>query len=702
MHGRPLATHEVLTYNPKVPIVTRMEPFETPAEHDEPLLEHLGDPAALERFLGALESVGVVPFSGEFLPDGTWKSPLVAPGIIALLGGELPDGVDGGAFWETRVAGADRARYAFGMAQQRRGESCQMEYRIATLTGTTCWIRECSRARRQPDGRVRVDGVVIDVTDHRKQAETVDELETALGVTRGRLDSVISAIDEYLYAWRYPVNGPAIIDFESIPQDVFLRQASNGGTPAEEWLRAVHPDDRAHAVELLEGQAAGVPGASEYRFPDGTGATRWVRDTWTCRREPNGDVVAEGIVSDVTVRREAQDGLAAALASARLANAELEEARRIAEHASDTDLLTGLANRRSFARSLDAAVAAAATAPFALIMLDVDRFKRTNDTFGHQSGDDVLVGVVARMRDSCPADAVLGRWGGEEFTVLLPGVRSADVLRAVADDIRVAMRAEKIPTWSGEIATTVSCGCVLSTRARSADELLHEADAAMLRAKQTGRDRTLLARESSSARPDDKPELLLLAESLAQTAGIREGVAEPHSGEVAELAGHIAIELDLPAATVLRCRLAGWLHDVGKVAIPERVLAKPGPLDDEEREVMMTHAAFGAELVARTPGIAESARAVYHHHERWDGGGYPDGIAGTDIPIEARVVAAADTWNAMTQDRVYRPALGFAAAVAELNRAAGSQLDPAVAEALVSIVQRQRSRTQPRADELAA
>jgi diguanylate cyclase (GGDEF)-like protein len=679
---------------------------EQPADSDRqnlpPLRPHLGEPAALERFLGALEGVGVVPFSGEFTPSGEWIAPYSGPGIHGLLGGEFPAGVDGGEFWESRVVLEDRPRYAEGMAQQRRGESCQMEYRIATLDGRVRWIRECSRARLQPDGSVRIDGVVIDVTEHRTRTETVDELEVELRLTRERLDSVLSAIDEYLYAWRFPPHGPASIDFESIPQAVFLRQTPSGATPEEEWLRAVHPDDRPGAIAVLADQAAGVPGSYEYRFPRAEGGFRWLLDTWTCRREPDGDVIAEGIVSDVTVRREAQEDLAEALRSAREANAELDEARRVAERASDTDLLTGLANRRSFARTLDAAVAGAAIAPFGLIVLDVDRFKRTNDTFGHQAGDDVLVGVVARMRASCPTGAVLGRWGGEEFTVLLPGVRREDELRSIADDIRLVMRAEKITTWSGEIATTVSCGCVLSTGGRSADELLHEADAAMLRAKQTGRDRTLLARDASSARVEDKPELLQLAESLAQAAGIREGVSEPHSGEVAELAGHIAGVLDLPPATVLRCRLAGWLHDVGKVAIPDRVLAKPGPLDEEERALMMTHAAFGADLVARTPGIAESAGAVRHHHERWDGGGYPDGLAGSDIPIEARIVAAADTWNAMTQDRVYRPALDFDAAVAELLRTAGSQLDPVVAKALLTVVQEQRAQALPPRGELAA
>jgi diguanylate cyclase (GGDEF)-like protein len=565
------------------------------------------------------------------------------------------------------------------------------------------WIRECARARLQPDGSVWIDGVVIDVSEHRAQSEVVGELEAALVVTRSRLDSVLGAIDEYLYAWRFPVAGPAAIDFESIPQATFLRQVPAGGTPGEEWLRSVHPDDRDDAIEVLAQQAEGLPGEGEYRICDSEGGMRWLRDTWTCRRDPNGDVVAEGIVSDVTERRQAQEGLAAALAGAEVAYAELDQARLVAERAAETDPLTGISNRRSFARTLERAVAGAEVRPFGLIVLDVDRFKRTNDTFGHRAGDDVLVGVVQRLRDSCPDDATLGRWGGEEFTVLLPGVTSHERLRRAADDMRLAVRGGPITTWNGDLAITISCGCVLSSHELGIDALVHEADTAMLRAKQTGRDRTLLARETSRAAPEDRPELLQLAQSLAETAGIRQGVAEPHSGDVAELAGQIAVELDLPAATVLRCRLAGWLHDVGKVAIPHRVLAKPGPLDAEERQVMMTHAAFGGDLVARTPGIAESARAVRHHHERWDGKGYPDGLAGPDIPIEARVVAAADTWNAMTQDRVYRRALDFDAACAELLTTAGSQLDPRVAEALLAVVRAAyRTRRAPPADELAA
>jgi diguanylate cyclase (GGDEF)-like protein len=621
-----------------------------------------GEHVDLERFLSVLEGVRTVPFSGEFQPDGSFRAPYTGPGIHLLLGGLLPDSVDGGEFWATRVLSADRSLYDEGMARQRDGGSCQMEYRIEALDGRVLWIRECSRATPQADGSVRVDGIVTDVTDQRESADAASEFEGALMETRGRLESVLSAIDDYLYAWRYPVHGPPVADFESIPMSTFLGRDPGTGDPDHEWMEAVHPADRALVAEdVLAAQLAGLPGSVEYRVCDSQGRTRWLLDRWRCRRDPGG-VVAEGIVSDITTRKQAQDGMASALASAKVAYGELEEARVSAERVSNTDLLTGLANRRSFQSSLDEAALSAACSPFGLLVLDVDHFKRTNDTHGHQAGDDVLVAVVERMHSALPESAVVGRWGGEEFTVLVPGVRTHDALLAVAESIRLAVRGERLATRRGALAITISCGGVLSRGGSDTEELVHAADAAMYRAKQSGRDRTQLAGDSGLDAPGDEPELLLIARSFAHTASIREGVPELHCAHVADLAGRIAIRLDLPAATVLRCRLAGWLHDVGKIAIPDRVLGKPGPLTDAEWRVMITHAAFGADLVARTPGIAESASAVRHHHERWDGEGYPDRLSGHDIPVEARVVAAADTWNAMTHDRVYRRALDFDAA----------------------------------------
>ena len=655
-------------------------------------MEERSPPVDLDRFLSALESAQTVPFSGDFLADGSWHAPYTGAGIRHLLGGDFPAGRPPGEFWASRVLRADRARYEEGVARQRSGESSQMEYRIQGLDGRTRWIRECARARKRSDGRVRVDGVVIDVTDQRTSAAA---LESELAVTRSRLDSVLAALDEYLYVWRFPASGAAVIDFESVPLATFLGQAPSDDAPLDQWLEAVHPDDRGTVDEVLAQGAACRAGSAEYRVSDSDGRTRWMLDRWQCRRDRKGGVVVEGIVSDITTRRQAEDGLAVALDAARVAYAELEEARHAAERAANTDPLTSLANRRSFQGSLERAVDAAAERPFGLILLDVDHFKRINDTYGHQAGDDVLVAVVARMRQSTAADVLLARWGGEEFTALVPGVESDDDLRAAAEGIRESVRGERLPTRRGSLAVTVSCGGVLSSGGSDIDELVHGADAAMYRAKQTGRDRTLLAGDPATEAVEDASELLMIAQAFAHTASIREGIPDLHCAQVADLAGQVAVQLDLPAATVLRCRLAGWLHDVGKVTIPERVLAKPAPLSEPEWRVMVTHAAFGAELVARTPGIAECAAGVRHHHERWDGTGYPDRLAGAAIPLEARIVAAADAWNAMTHDRIYRRALDFDSACAEIRGIAGTQLDPTVTDALLAIVQSEREQREP-------
>jgi putative nucleotidyltransferase with HDIG domain len=167
---------------------------------------------------------------------------------------------------------------------------------------------------------------------------------------------------------------------------------------------------------------------------------------------------------------------------------------------------------------------------------------------------------------------------------------------------------------------------------------------------------------------------------------LREGIPQEHAEEVARLAGLTAECLRLPTHLVHRCQLAGWLHDVGKLAVPEQILTKPGPLDDDEWFVMRTHPAVGADMVNRVPALRQVALAVRHHHERFSGGGYPADLAGQAIPIEARIIAAADAYAAMTSDRPYSRARTPLEAAAELRRSAGSHLDPTVVEALLTVL----------------
>ena len=184
----------------------------------------------------------------------------------------------------------------------------------------------------------------------------------------------------------------------------------------------------------------------------------------------------------------------------------------------------------------------------------------------------------------------------------------------------------------------------------------------------------------------DEPESVSVARALARASGVRGGPPEGHAEQVSKLAARTARQMGLPEDLVLRCRLGGWLHDVGKVAIPERILANPGPLDDAEWALIRTHPIVGEDMVRGVAALREATAAVRHHHERYDGAGYPDGLVGGSIPIEARIVAAADAYAAMTDVRPYSPARTPQDAAIELRRSSGSHLDPQVVTALLAVL----------------
>ena len=361
---------------------------------------------------------------------------------------------------------------------------------------------------------------------------------------------------------------------------------------------------------------------------------------------------------------------------------------RLVERLSDasrTDPLTGLLNRRGFEELMDVEIARARRSgrPLSVLIADLDHFKRLNDRGGHAAGDAALRRFAAVARSCCRRVDVLGRLGGEEFALLLP---DADAERAflVAERLRCGFADAN----SGKGGTTVSVG-VASASATHPDReaLMKAADQALYGAKALGRDRCVIysreVLEGVLGAPKAAPghEQLSAMLLLAETLDVRVHGGADHSRTVGRLAAIIASNLGFDSDHVERVRLAGILHDIGKVAVPHAILEKDGPLTAEEWAQVRRHPEIGAHVTAAAR-LDDVSAWVLAHHERVDGDGYPRRLIGRRIPLEARILAVADAYEAMVSGRAHRSALSPDKALAELRRHVGTQFDEQVVDAL--------------------
>ena len=358
--------------------------------------------------------------------------------------------------------------------------------------------------------------------------------------------------------------------------------------------------------------------------------------------------------------------------------------------AARTDALTGILNRRAFEERLEEELALARreSSQFVVAVGDLDGFKLVNDRLGHQAGDEALRRVARELGKWKRRSDVNARVGGEEFALLLPSVDEAGAV-AIANRVRLGVQ----EVFAGDdVPVTISFGIAMFP-AHGADPaaLMHAADQALYAAKERGRNRcvtftTELAEtlEGSRAQVVDSAEIQLeTVIGLAEALDIRDTGTARHSRTVAHYAALMAREMDLGAARAERIGLAGMVHDVGKIGISDRVLNKPGPLDPGEWAQMRTHPQIGARLLSR-PELSDLRSWVLAHHERPDGFGYPFGLSSDEIPLEARILAVADAYEAMTADRVYRKALAEQVAREELRAGAGEQFDAEVVDALLA------------------
>jgi len=348
-----------------------------------------------------------------------------------------------------------------------------------------------------------------------------------------------------------------------------------------------------------------------------------------------------------------------------------------------TDPLTGLGNHRHFHERLQRELAGAEEngTALSLCLVDIDDFKSVNDHHGHPVGDRVLGQVAARLRQGGESF----RLGGDEFAVLLPGLDERAAI-SVARSIVERVSAAQIDQV-GSVTTSAGVA-TFPIQGAGRDELIRLADSALYWAKEDGKNRARtyeatqieLKQLQQLAEGPDRAARYRAAASLAKAVDARDAYTGSHSERVAELAGRIGRRLELDESQIELTRLAASLHDLGKLAIPEEILRKPSELNESERLVLQRHPQIGYRML-ESLGVEPIAEWVLHHHERWDGDGYPDRLRGDEIPLGARIIFVADAYDAMTSERVYRKPLSPREALEELERCAGSQFDPAIVDA---------------------
>jgi diguanylate cyclase (GGDEF)-like protein len=361
------------------------------------------------------------------------------------------------------------------------------------------------------------------------------------------------------------------------------------------------------------------------------------------------------------------------------------------------DRLTGVANRETLLTTLNSEIERATRHHkwLSVAFIDIDRFKPINDTFGHHSGDAVLREIAGLIRDNIRASDLFGRYGGEEFMLILPETNPEDAT-VLAEHLRgLVMEHPMRVAQEQPLRVTISIGVAGDVGSQlQSDRLVDQADAAMYAAKSLGRNRTYQYRAVDDNAPVRRAPISAERRAAATAIGqwasdtAAEALAsvlapQPHhrgqpSDMIASLATGIALELGLPQEEIERIRIASLLHDLGKLAVPTEILDKPTTLSDLDWQAIGEHPRIGQVILEQASSLREAVPVVLHHHEHFNGSGYPHGLRGKEIPLGARIVAVADAYHAMIHDRPYKTARDHQDALRELRVNAGTQFDPEI------------------------
>ena len=405
----------------------------------------------------------------------------------------------------------------------------------------------------------------------------------------------------------------------------------------EGWAGIVHPDCQAELANyLLIVESTQQRFDYEYRILRvHDGEERWVHELGKIELDHNVNAVRLiGMIQDVTERKRAEEKIV---------------------YLSFRDQLTGLYNRRFFEKEL-ARLDCERNYPLTLVMGDVNGLKLINDSFGHATGDELLTKVAQVLREACREDDLIARLGGDEFVIVLPNTDTAD-----AEQILKRINALALQVRVGSIELSISFGYETKRyKEEQIRELFKRAEDHMYKKKLF---------EGPSMRGKT-------IKTIIRTLHEKNKREEQHSYRVSALCQSMGEALGLREGEVQELKTVGLLHDIGKITIDENILNKPGKLTKDEWEEIKRHPEIGYRILSTVNGMSEMAEYVLTHHERWDGLGYPKGLKSDELPLQTKIIAIADAYDAMTSARSYREALSDEVAIAELQKNSGTQFDP--------------------------